>query len=241
MLRRARERMGMTFRDVEQASYQLAARAGRPEFIVRISRLADIENHGVVPSLHRLYALCTIYHLELNDVLGWFGLSPAAMYPEGAQFPGARTHLAAAPLQVRIPVRMDPGFNPNRTDDLTRRVESWGYLEPFLAQGKEKYWLGYIGLEDRTMGPMVRPGSLVLVDPARQEVCNSGWNNEFERPIYFLDTRSGYACGWCQRDSENLILQPHPLSDSPARVFRSPAQAEVIGQVVGLGMLLVPA
>jgi hypothetical protein len=233
--------MGMTFRDVEQASYQLAAQSGRPEFIVRISRLADIENHAVVPSLHRLYALCTIYHLELSDVLTWFGLAPGAIYSEGGQFPGARTHLAAAPLQVRIPVRMDPGFNPNRTDDLTRRVETWGYLEPFLTQGKEKYWVGYIGLEDRTMGPMIRPGSLVLVDPSRQEVRNSGWNNEFERPIYFLDTRSGYACGWCQRDSDNLILQPHPLSDCPARVFRWPSQAEVIGQVVGLGMLLVPA
>jgi transcriptional regulator with XRE-family HTH domain len=240
LLRKARERMGLTFRDVEQASYRLAERRRRPEFIVHISRLADIENHGVVPSLHRLYALCTIYHLELTEALSWFGLSNDDMYVSGGEFPGARTHLAAPPLQVRIPVRLDPGFNPNRTDDFTRRVQSWGFLEPALSSSRQKYWVGYIGLEDRTMDPLLRPGSLVLVDPSRQDVRNSGWNNEFERPIYFLDTRSGYNCGWCQRDGDNLILQPHPLSDCPGRVFRRPTQAEVIGQVVGLGMLLVP-
>jgi hypothetical protein len=233
--------MGLTFRDVEQASYQLAAERGRPEFIVRISRLADIENHGVVPNLHRLYALCVIYHLDLAEALSWFGLSLREVYGAGGEFPGPRTHLAAPPLQVRIPVRLDPGFDPSRTDDLTRRVQSWGYLEPALSGGKPKYWVGYIGLDDHTMDPLIRPGSLVLVDPGRQEVRNSGWTNEFERPVYFLDTRVGYGCGWCQRDGERLILQPHPLSDCPPRVFHSPAQAEVIGQVVGLGMLLVPA
>ncbi len=240
LLRKARERMGLTFRDVEQASYHLSARHGRPEFVVRISRLADIENHGVVPGVYRLYALCTIYHLEFAEALSWFGLAVTSMYAEGGEFPGARTHLAAPPIQMRIPVRMDPGFNASRTDDFTRRVQSWGYLEPMLSNREQKYWVGYIGLEDRTMDPLLRPGSLVLVDPARHEVRNSGWNNEFERPIYFLDTRTGYGCGWCQRDGDNLILQPYPLSSCPPRVFRSPGQAEIIGQVVGLAMHLVP-
>ena len=81
-LRRARERLGLTFRDVEQASHELAARLARPEFIIHISRLADIENHGVVPSLHRLFALCTIYHLDLGEALTWFGLPLTEMYPD---------------------------------------------------------------------------------------------------------------------------------------------------------------
>jgi hypothetical protein len=51
-LRQARERLGLTYRDVERASYELAARRGRPDFIIHISRLADIENRGVVPGLH---------------------------------------------------------------------------------------------------------------------------------------------------------------------------------------------
>jgi hypothetical protein len=53
-LRQARERLGLTYRDVERASYELAARRGRPDFIIHISRLADIENRGVVPGLHKI-------------------------------------------------------------------------------------------------------------------------------------------------------------------------------------------
>ena len=64
-LRQVRERLGLTYRDVEQASYELAQRHGRPEFIVHISRLADFENSGAVPSLHKLFSLCSIYHLDL--------------------------------------------------------------------------------------------------------------------------------------------------------------------------------
>ncbi len=45
-LRQARERLGLTYRDVERASYELASRRGRPEFVLHISRLADIETAG---------------------------------------------------------------------------------------------------------------------------------------------------------------------------------------------------
>jgi len=53
-LRQVRERLGLTYRDVERSSFELAARRVRPEFILHISRLADIENRGVVPGLHKL-------------------------------------------------------------------------------------------------------------------------------------------------------------------------------------------
>ncbi len=49
-LRRARERLGLTYRDVERASYELACQRGRPDFIVHLSRLADIENRDVTPA-----------------------------------------------------------------------------------------------------------------------------------------------------------------------------------------------
>jgi len=237
-LRQARERLCLTFRDVEQASHELAARLTRPEFIIHISRLADIENHGVVPNLHRLFALCTIYHLDFSGALTWFGLPLLEMYRDGAHFPGPLTHPAAPPISVRIPIRLDPGFDPRWTDDFTRRVESWGYLEPGLVNGKQRYCMAYIGLLDRTMDPLIRPGSLVLVDPERDEVLNSGWNNEFDRPIYFVDMRTSYSCSWCQLEDGHLILQSHPLSSTRPRVLHHPSEAEIIGQVVGLAMRL---
>jgi len=240
-LRQARERLGLTFRDVEQASHELAARRTRPEFIIHISRLADIENHGVIPNLHRLFALCTIYHLDLFEALGWFDLPLREMYREGAEFPGPKTHVAAPPMLMRIPVRLDPGFDPRMTDDFTRRVESWGYLEPGMMNDRKRYVVAYIGMEDHTMDPLIRPGSLVLVDPGKKEVRNSGWKNEYDRPIYLVEARTGYLCSWCQIGGDNLILQSHPLSSTRSQLLRFPGEAEIIGQVVGLAMRLDPA
>src|SRR5438045_2995178 len=48
-LKRVRERLGLRFRDVEEASARIAARRNNDEFIVALSRLADIENKGRSP------------------------------------------------------------------------------------------------------------------------------------------------------------------------------------------------
>jgi transcriptional regulator with XRE-family HTH domain len=237
-LRQTRERLGFTYREVEQATYDLASRRGRPEFIIRISRLADIENRGVTPSLHKLYSLSTIYHLDPVEVMSWYEIPIADHFQEGAYDVGSSTHLAAPPRRLRLPLRFDPGFNPAKTANLTRMVESWGYLEPGLQNGNSRYCFAYVGLSDHTMEPLIRPGSLLLVDPARQKIQNTGWRNEYERPIYFVDVRSGYRCAWCLREGGRLILQPHPLSSCAPESRRYPEEAELVGQVVGFAMRL---
>ena len=73
-LKRTRERLKLTFRDVEQASLQVAARRDNDEFAIALSRLADIENKGTVPSIYRLYTLSVIYRLDYEEVLRWYGV-----------------------------------------------------------------------------------------------------------------------------------------------------------------------
>jgi transcriptional regulator with XRE-family HTH domain len=237
-LRQARERLGLTYRAVEQATFDLASRRGRPEFIIRISRLADIENHSVTPSLHKLYSLSAIYHLDPAEVMSWYEIPVADHFRDGAKGVGTLTHLAASPARFRIPLRFDPGFDPARTNHLTRMVESWGYLEAGLRNGLERHCYGYVGLADRTMDPLIRPGSMVLVDTGRRKVQNTVWKNEYERPIYFVDVRNGYRCSWCLLEGNRLILQPHFLSPCAPEARRFPEDAEVVGQVVGLAMRL---
>lgn len=239
LLREARERLGLTYRDVEKASYDLASERGRPEFIVRISRLADIENRGVTPSLYKLYSLSAIYHLDPLKVCEWYEVPIGNHFHDSGHLPAPRTHLAAPPpVAKKIPVRFDPGFQPARTNYLARMVERWGELEVSVLNGNPRYRYGYIGLDDHTMEPLLRPGSLVLVDPALSEVRNAGWKNEYERPIYFVQLHSGYRCSWCRLEGNRLYVEPHPLSASAPQVYRHPDEAEVIGQVVGVAMRL---
>jgi hypothetical protein len=42
-LRQARERLGLTYRDVERSSYEVANRRGRPDFIIRVSALRTLK------------------------------------------------------------------------------------------------------------------------------------------------------------------------------------------------------
>lgn len=233
-LRQARERLGLTYRDVERASYELASRRGRPEFIIHISRLADIENRGVVPGLHKLYSLATIYHLSPLEISRWFEVPLDEFFADGIFLPAPQTHLIAPPAALRVPVRFDPGFDPRRTEFLSRMIERWGRLEGVLASGNGHYRYGFIGLNDHRMEPLLRPGSIVLVDAACARIETTAWRTEFDRPLYFVDVRNGYRCGWFDQDGTRLSMQPHPLSQCKPESWTTPGEAEVIGRVVGV-------
>jgi transcriptional regulator with XRE-family HTH domain len=240
-LRRSRERLGLTYRDVERASYELACQRGRADFIVHLSRLADIENRDVTPSLYKLYALAVIYHLDPKEVSKWYDVPFEGHFSDGNLLTAPNTHLAAAPAKLRVPIRFDPAFDPSRTEFLTRMVERWGDLEGTFFNQPSKYLYGYVGEDDRRMHPLLRAGSLVLVDPKLRQVKNSGWMNEYERPIYFIELHGQFRCCWCQCESGKIILVPHPLSSCVPEVYSYPEAAEIVGQVVGVAMRLGPS
>src|SRR5207302_10531572 len=73
-LRTLREQLGLTMRDVEIASAELAAKHGNDDFSVPLSRLSDIETKGIVPSIFRLYSLAVIYRCDLRDILYCYGI-----------------------------------------------------------------------------------------------------------------------------------------------------------------------
>jgi hypothetical protein len=104
----------------------------------------------------------------------------------------------------------------------------------------EKHRYAFIGSEDWSMYPMIQPGSLVMIDESQKRIVNSGWQTEFERPIYFFEHTNGYACSWCTLTDDQLMLEPHPASKRSPEVFTFPDEIEVIGQVTGIAMHLDP-
>jgi transcriptional regulator with XRE-family HTH domain len=243
-LRILREQLGLTMRDVEVASTRIAAKHGNDDFSIALSRLSDIETKGIVPSIYRLYSLAVIYRRDFRELLSWYGveLNEAARDLHTTEL--RKSHRAEVLLSanaVRIPVRLDPAFDPRRSANLGRMIEQWGLVPmAYLAQfASRNYTYGYVGTEDFTMYPILLPGSFVQVDEARNKVVHSMWRSEFERPIYFVETRNGHTCCWCSLKGDQLTLQSHPLSPQSVRILRHPQEAEVIGQVVGVAMRLV--
>jgi transcriptional regulator with XRE-family HTH domain len=233
-LRQVRERLGLTYRDVERSSFELAAQRGRPEFVMHISRLADIENRGVIPSLHKIYTLAVIYHLNPLDIFRWYEVPIDEFFGDGAAFHAPQSHLMASPASLRIPVNFDPAFDPKRTEFLSRMVEKWGKFEGVLTGANERHRYGYIGLNDRRMMPLLRPGSIVLVDVSLRRIEETDWTSEYDRPMYFVELRGGYRCGWFHQVGSLLVMQPHPLSRCLPESWSTPNEAEVVGRVIGI-------
>ncbi|MGD0013342.1 MAG: helix-turn-helix transcriptional regulator [Bryobacteraceae bacterium] len=246
-LKRARERLNLRYRDVEEASQRIAERRHSDEFIIALSRLADIENKGTLPSLYRLYSLCAIYRLDPAEVLEWYGVDLSSLPADSlAAVQIERTHLIGfapdARGEVHAPLSLDPGIDLRRTSYLSRMIQRWGKLPLMLLSGLDlkNHRYGFIGTEDWTMYPLLQPGSLVLIDESRRKITEGGWAHEFERPIYFLEHREGFACSWCHLSGDRLVLQPHPTSLSAPQVYAYPSEIDVIGQVTGVAMRLDP-
>src|SRR5215472_5206163 len=215
-LKRVREKLQLTYRDVERASQELATRHDNDEFAIALSRLADIENKGTVPTLFRIYSLCAIYRLDFHELLSWYGI-PVEMLPaEALQVPLEETHIMnfqpTGPFTVPQPPDKEIDFN--RTTFLSHVIRRWGKsgLEFLNGWDLRQHRFGVIGMEDWSMYPVLHPGSLVLIDQNRRRVAGGGWSSELDRPIYFLEHRDGYLCSWCAVEGASLIVQPHPSS-----------------------------
>ena len=242
-LRMVRERLGLTMRDVETASTNIALRHKSEEFAIPPSRLSDIETKGVVPSIYRLYSLSVIYRRDAREILALYGVDLNSVVDDLQLSLPPKSHKSdalEAGACARIPVRLDPGFDPRFTLNMGRMIEQWGVVPlTYLAQfADRRYTYGYVGSEDFTMYPILPPGTFVQVDESKTRVAEGAWRSEYERPIYFVETREGYTCCWCTLQQDGLVLQSHPLSPVPVRLLKHPQQAEVIGQVVGVAMRL---
>ncbi len=245
-LKQIRERLGMTLRQVEEASLEIADTERSAEYVVSMARLNQIENDGSLPSIYKFYSLAVIYRLSIEEMMGVYGINMGKMQEHRHATLQSSTHLFTVEVgdparAIRFPVRFDPGFRPEKTAFLSRLIESWGEIPAGLLSQLDfkKYRYGFIGLEDQMMVPLLRPGSIVQVDDARRRIVNSGWLTEYDRPIYFLELRYSYECCWCFQRGKEVTLLPHPLSSAGPRTIRIPDDGEVLGQVVGVAMRVV--
>jgi len=244
-LKRVRERLGLRYREVEQASLSIARKRGNDEFAVALSRLADIENKGTVPTMYRLYSLCAIYRLDMVEVLAWYGVDLTLLPADAASIELSVTHqvgfsnLGAG--QVQMPLGLDPGLDLRHTTHVSRFVQKWGPLPVVLLNDLDVPHLqyGFVGTDDWSMDPIIPPGSLVLIDERqRKPDPRMGWTTENERPVYFFEHRGGFCCAWCSVEGDRTVLLRHPSSHLAPLIFDKPGEVENLGRVTGIARRL---
>ena len=245
-LRQIRERLGLTLREVEAVSLEIADAERNTDYVVSTGRLNQIENNGSLPSMYKLYSLAVIYMLSIEEILGVYGINLGKMEEHRRVARQSGTHVFTAEVGdpgrlIRFPVRFDPGFRPEKTIFLSRVVEMWGEIPAGLLATLDlkKYRYGYVGHEDHMMSPLLRPGSIVQIDCDRRRITSGGWLSEYDRPIFFLELRYSYECCWCYQQGREVTLVPHSLSPCAPRTIRIPDDGEVLGLVVGVAMRIV--
>jgi transcriptional regulator with XRE-family HTH domain len=240
-LRQIRERLKLTYRDVAVASQQIAMRRDSEEFAIALSRLADIENKGTVPTIYRIYTLCAIYRLNFHEVVEWYGVPLEFLPGDAMQIKLDETHAVNFPPDsgVGVPLSADRSIDVNQTTFLGHLMRRSGKI-PFHylnSQDVRNLRYGLIGLTDWSMHPILHPGSLVLIDQTKRKIVDGGWTNELDRPVYFLEHREGCRVGWCSVVGGRVLLLPHPSAQVQPCLFEH-SEVDVVGQITGVAMLL---
>jgi transcriptional regulator with XRE-family HTH domain len=246
-LKSIRKRLGISARQVERYSRQIAKSEGSPKFYISNAWLSQIEARGPIPSVQKLYSLSAIYRINFVELLYVFGIDLDSIGLRQIELPLPKTHLARLEVYnehrtTTFPVRLRKGFTLEKTTLLSRMVRIWGEVPVSVIRHLDiRHSLyGYVGLRDHTMDPLIPAGSFVQIDDRVREVLRpSSWRTELDRPIYFVKVPGGYACSWCELKRNQLTLVPHPLSRNRLRHFAYAREAKIIGRVIGIAMRIV--
>ena len=243
-LKQLRDRLGLTLREVEARSRKLAEEKKSQDYFVSRGWLNNVENSSLTPSIYKIYALGIIYQENWSNILSFFGLRVAEIGRDQALFGFPNTRLVTGsgeqeiPGNLIVPLRTREDLRLEKTNLLTRLREIWGEIPVPLLQHLDlrKFVYGYVGLQDFTMHPLVRPGSFVQIDESQRKIRPGTWQNEFERPIYFIELRGAYICSWCEIKEGHLLSIPYSTSPCAIRRYPYPKEAEVVGRVTGVAM-----
>lgn len=225
-LKLLRNQRNITVRDVEQASRRIADAKRDKCYQISNGWLIQVENGASKPSIFKLFSLSVIYHVSVGDLLRLYGIDiddyeqyESVANPDLTQLlpPGTSYDFGRASESTCLASEFTPHHIP---------------LNPTASDHNSTLRYGYLGTSDSTMYPLIRPGALLEIDTSQNKLQTAPRSNEFDRPIYFVELRNGWACGWCELQGNELLIIPHQLSPAKVRRFTYLREAEIVGRVV---------
>ena len=241
-LRAERERLGLSLRDVETLSHGIAEKLQNSDYNIAHTSLADIENGKWPPTLHRLFTLSVIYGYDYDRLAIVCGIPASESLKEHRKLHLPRTYLIGpVPERHRKTVfsaaELREKLRTQRTNLVPKMIETWHEvpLELQLMNGSNPLY-GYIGMDDYTLDPFVRPGAFVRIDPRQKKIPLVRWRTDHDRPIFFIELHDRYVCTWCEIHDGALILVPSQQSNRRTQNVRYPADATIVGRVTAISM-----
>ena len=231
-LKTLRNKRNITVREVEQASRRIADAKGDKRFCISNGWLAQLENGASEPSICKLFSLSVIYRANFLDLVRLYNVD----VDEKEKY-----EPVANPYLTQLISDNRDGDSQLWSQISTRNGHSSTTLTPepgrvhAAVDGNQAPHIVYahLGIGESTMYPMIRPNALLRIDTSQDKVTAGPWHSEYKRPIFFIELRDTYTCGWCELQGNQLLIIPHPSSPASVRRFTYPREAEIVGRVVG--------
>jgi hypothetical protein len=238
LLRRARRRSGLTFREASAKSSLIARALENDEFFCAAGSLSDYETTTEGPRhIHKMFSLCALYSIS-----AWEFMKAARVFPSDAGVdPMPEELLGRAQVQGAALTESpaDGGRSPS-----ARSGHSPAEFPYFLGRAAAEYFeMPHLSIRDifsvgrarESFHPYLADAVAIIVDRRRKRITARPSYPLWAQPSYILLGHDGqYVCTSCNSDGEMLVMRPFSNGFERPLRLKSPSEVEVIGTVVGI-------
>lgn len=235
LLRRARRRSGLTFREASAKSALIARVLKNEEFFCAAGSLSDYETTTQGPRhLRKMFSLCTLYSIDAWEFMTAAGIDTS----QAGKDP--------MPDAMRGRVTLHNVDNPSgrETDSPPKRGPvSIEFPHVFATAAARLFQMPHLSIRDifwiggarKSFHPFLAAAAAIVVDRRKKRIRWHPSGPLWAQPSYVLLGRDGrYVCTSCSADGKTLVMRPFSNGfDRPVRLSR-PNEVEVIGTVVGI-------
>ena len=244
LLRDARNKRGLSFREASALSRQIADFLGDEHYFASPGSLSDYETLDMPPRhIHKAMTLCAVYGLD------WSLLLRSVNLPlEDAGAESICDGLLDRPLPSRFGEKAAVATKPPGVV-LNHLLTEWESQVPLFLRGSAAQLTGlsHISLHDvfwisenQSPLPTTRNNSLLAIVNRRKKTPMH-WRSKplWQQPMYVLLRRDGeYGCEFCSLENGALVLHSYTEGYHRSERLRNRQDAEVMGQVVTLARKL---
>jgi len=235
LLRRARRRSGLTFREASAKSALIARVLRNNEFFCAAGSLSDYETTTHGPRhIHKMFSLCTLYSISAWEFMAAAGVLASEAgkdaMPDGLR---GRTILPdAESLTTR-----QTTWSWQRSNSVVEFPYFFGRAAADLFQMphlsiRDIFW---IGGRRESFHPYLADAAAIIINRRKKRITSQPSAPLWAQPSYILLGHDGqYVCASCESDGKTLVMRPFSNGFQRPLRLRRPAEIEVIGTVVGI-------
>ncbi|MBI3476420.1 MAG: hypothetical protein HY010_11865 [Acidobacteria bacterium] len=244
LLRAARLRAALSFREASAMSRRVAAELGDEQYFAAAGSLSDYEARDVPPRhAHKAITLCAIYGLQFVTFLKSIGLrlEDAGREPIPDRLLPRKVSAASRGI-------VDETDEPPENGFLGNLLRQSGHVPWFLRESlsdlsglnglslRDFFW---VGGESNPLHPLLINGLLVILNRHRKKPIYFRSKPLWQQPVYVLLRRNGtYTCGCCSLENRMLVIHPFSANYQPQEQLRNHDDAEVVGEIVAIARTL---